>query len=533
MKYLYYLLYAILCVGCTEITTSSTEKSEKIKLNKQIEPVQENELNFMDSLPVWEQEKSYNTWLFHKYNREYHKVLNEKEFNALHLEKVYAQYDSSCTYYAYKQINISNQFKTIIVGKTKQNQASIHIATYTPQYEILDNKLVHLYEQGRKLQASFLINSELYIEESEAYISTKYGFNEKGLFKKSEQPVTFRSYRYHNFNGYLRNMPKRFVKRKKGILIKDAEGNPIRTAPFGAPLYIVDYEKDHKNHLDGELLQDGKVAKVVIDTKVVTKGKNFYIPVSNIGYVDTEGLFQLNPNYDYDDEETEELGSYYFLSVGLSEDYEVKVDPREIFEISKIAMNDYKEQIVKTSTDPSSLKTVKKDNTTLLAFKDGSTLMLKDTIYLNSEYTPSKNYYASTHQDFENAYIVLKTMIFTQDKYYVLSMENGDTLHQFSGFPYLSPQKTHRVSVSSGDECIQETYLHVSFLEDNTYKNYASMAVSSWSYPYIRDEDRSSIDVFELYWLNEKEFILKVKNPEDCDLGEEIDIYYLKYKIKL
>jgi len=227
-------------------------------------------------------------------------------------------------------------------------------------------------------------------------------------------------------------------------------------------------------------------------------------------------------------------GSHYaydYLTIG-EKFIEANIDLTEMLEINEVDFEKYKYKIIeKQKFNPPPLPS-KQGNKIELLFENNQKLILTDTTY-HSEYNPTKSYNVSYHSDFKDSYLVMESMPFNNDIYFVISKKTGDTIHQFIDYPYISPNKSYSVSVfPDWTECEQETSLVITQLINNQYINLVFIGVNSWSYPFKLDANGVPVDDFSIYWVSDNEFIIKVKNPEECSLGKVIESFYLKYKIK-
>lgn len=516
MRYLFILL--LLCFGCTH-----TSKKEATKT-----PIQNSTIttkfSFVDSIQVFDIDHPFRVWQYYKKD----KLLSKEEFQALQLENVFITYSSTLEYRLLANLNVSKSYKTLLFETSDNvNFGSTYLVTYDSNYTIISHKLVdHHEKKGASTTRSFMEGNSIFIENTILDTSQEFIIRESGKIEESNRPVTFKKYRYlGKFKGYIHEMPKRTVKAKSGLLIRDSLGKPIDKVNFGEIVYIVDYTKDSIIIKDNGKTIKAPKARIVLDPKKVKTADDFYIEPSNIGYVFSGFLYD---NYS----EEEFPYEYDYLKLGNNtSDENASIDLKEIFQIKRVDFNKYKHQIIKKPKLPAIDTVYKKGKILTLPFENGQKLILKDTTY-KSEYNPTRNFNVSFHEAFPDAYMIGEHMFFMDDTYTVLSKKTGDTLQKFRGYPYISPTKKYSVAIFNEFECMQQTYMVINKLKDGTYQNYASLLVKSWSYPFKLDDNNMLIDTFSIHWISDTEFIIHAKNPEECYMENATDYFYLKYKIK-
>lgn len=530
------IFLTIICFGCKKNTDTQTKAIDKKKENNNI-IAQKTKISFLDSIPLIDSKKPF------RIRDIGGKILKEEEFYKLNLVQIFNSFNRNHLYRLYYKINISDDFKVLAIGTyDNEKYSSIYLATYNSNFDIIDTILVNEYNKKIFSSITHIYQGKLYIEKTtlpssedysqiEYYLekAEEYYIDHKGIFKKSNRPVTFRHYKYRDgFGGNIHKMPKLNVSAKNGLIIRDSLDNRIGKLDFGETVYIVRNIKDTitlKN--EGKTITGSKV-KIIINKDSVKTGKDFYIDKSNIGFVFSGFLY----SHDSFHNEIDEFHySYDGIALGKHNN-EANINLREMFDIKTVNFKEYESKIVPKTKFISSTVPIKKDKKIVLNFDNGKSLVLKDTTY-QSEYTPTRSYNVSYHPDFKDAYLVSESMFFSDEIYSVLSKKNGDTLNQFNGYPHISKNKSYSVSVfPDWSECNQQTSLVINRLKDNKYINYAYISVNSWSYPLKLNSDGIPVDDFSIHWLSDNEFIIKVKNPEECYLGEVIEPFYLKYKIK-
>ncbi|WP_055443543.1 hypothetical protein [Lacinutrix himadriensis] len=327
----------------------------------------------------------------------------------------------------------------------------------------------------------------------------------------------------------------RTVSAINGVNVRDSLGNKTGKLDFGESVYILDYNKDSITIKDNNQMVTGRKAKVVttwsnVKTKVNENqyAYKWFVKKEDIGFVFEGFLYENNQNVDENS-----LYSYNYLSTGAKGN-ESKIDLRELLDIRKVNSTDFN-ILEKEANYLSAPKKI--DGRIALHFENAKKLVLKDTTYLNSEYTPTRTYDVFIHEDFPTSYMVSESMFFMPDIHTELSMKTGDTLNVFQGYPYISPNKNYAVLITYDQtECYHDTYFQICKKDkQNKYISMFGYTPQSWSYPFIKNNAGSMDAVFSMSWLNNNTFIIKaVDYVGDCYEPDQLSKpYYLKFEIKL
>lgn len=520
MRYTNYLfLLLLICFGCKNNADKSTEKKAVSNTEKTAS------LPYLDSLQIIQSEKPFRVPQYHNHGR----LLTQKEFQELQLDKVSLAYNPEQEYRLLASLNPSKNVTTLLLGTSDNvNFGTTHLVTYNKNDEIIGFIIADSHgKKGGSTIRTYMSGNTIYIEDDSLNTTTEYIIRENGTIQPSNRAVTFKHYRYlGEFKGNLYEMPKRTVKAKSGLIIRDAEGKAIGKLAFGETVYIIDYSTDFLTIKDNGKTIKAPRASIIIDPTKVTQGKDFYIEPTNIGYVFSGFL------YNDHNENEDSLYAYKYLKFGAANnDEQAAIDLRELFDIKRVDFKKYKNKIVKKPQLPAIDTIYKKGKILTLPFENGEKLVLKDSTY-NSEYNPTRTFNVMLHESFPDSYMVSESMFFTDTSYTVLSKKSGDTIQQFTGYPYMSPSKKYSVAVFPEFECMQQTFLVIMKQKDGNYENYVSLQTSSWSYPYQLDANNTMTDAFSIHWISDTEFIVHAKNPEECYMENPTDYFYLKYKIK-
>lgn len=517
----YIFIGLLICFGCentAQTQTSSTTVSNTKKVAN---------FSFVDSVQILKSDTPFRILQYRSDGR----LISKEEFQELHLQQVFSTYSPTLEYRLLANLNPSKNFKTLLFGTSDNvNFGSTFVVTYDANYNRINHKLVdHHEKKGGSTIRTFMSGNSLFVENTESDTFVEFIIHKDGKIQPSKNPVTFKSYRYlGKFQGYLYEMPKRTVKAKSGLIVRDSLGKPIGKLSFGETAYIIDYTKDSLTIKDAGKTMKAPKARIVLDPKKVKQGKEFYIEPSNIGYAFSGFLYE-----NFNDSKNDDFPyAYENLQIGkIQNDENATIDLRELFEIKRVNFNKYKNRIVEETKLPEIETTFRKGKVLTLPFENGKKLILKDTTY-QAEYTPTRSYGVMLHEGFKDAFLVRESMFFTDDLYSVLSQKTGDTLQQFRDYPHMSPSKKYTVAIFTEFECMQDTYVVVNQLKDGKYQNYTSFRVQSWSYPYKIDANKTPVDHFSIHWISNTEFIVYAKNPERCYLENPTDYFYLKYRIK-
>ncbi|WP_420574750.1 hypothetical protein [Kordia sp.] len=522
MRYTNYLfLLLLVCFGCKNNTNTSTKEKSISATEKAAN------LTYLDSIQIIQTEKPFRVPQYHVHG----KLITQKEFQELQLNKTSLTYNPKQEYRLLASLNPTANVKTLLLGITDTvNFGTTYIVTYNKNNEIVGLMLTDSHgKKGGSTTRTYMSGNVLYIEDDSLNTTIEYIIRKNGIIQPSNRAVTFKHYRYlGEFQGNLSQMPQQTVKAQNGLIIRDSVGKPIGKLPFGKTAYIIDYTKDSITIKDeGKTIKAPK-ARIILDPTKVTQGKDFYIEPSNIGYVFAGFLYDFYENA----KDENSLYAYEYLKLGTTPDDEhANIDLREIFDIKRVHYNTYKSKAQKSFKTPTIDTTYKKGKILTLPFENGKKLILKDSTY-KTEYNPTRSFNVVFHKDFPDSYLVSERMFFMNELYTILNKKTGDTIQQFTGYPYISPSKKYSVAVFNEFECMQQTFIVINKLKDGRYQNYASLQTNSWSYPYKLDKNNMMIDAFSIHWISDTEFIVYAKNPEECDMTNPTDYFYLKYRIK-
>lgn len=523
-----YVLFIILCFGCKNKNKKATLiSSEKTQTTTSI---QGSKFDFINSIPVTIPSEKMRIKIWSPRFSKTKEITKENFYN-LKLEKIFDDFSSNHRYNLLGILNFSTNHKTLVIKDSNNDRnSSIWLINYNFNYEIIDYLLVS-QEGGDNMYSNYSISTyissdKIYIENLSKGTIIEYLLDKNGKFKKNGEPVSFQKFinLIYSFSPTdLKGIRTRNVKAENGLIVRDSINKPIGKINFGEVVHIINYSKETITIKDEGKIIKGRKAKILFNK--YSKEIDSNVDRSFIGYVFSGFLYQNNPYYN----ENESHYSYDALTIAGNS---INADLSELFDITEVDLKKYRNQIIQKPKFRPPPPIIKKNKKIELTFENGKKLTLKDTTY-NSEYSPTRSYNVSFHPDFKNAYLVSESMFFTDEIYSVISKKNGDTINQFNGYPHISPNKSYSVSVfPDWTECNQQTNLVINKLKDNKYINYAYIAVNSWSYPLKLNSNGVPIDDFSIYWLSDNEFIIRVKNPEECYLGKVIKPFYLKYKIK-
>ncbi|MFD2543802.1 hypothetical protein ACFSSB_15855 [Lacinutrix gracilariae] len=328
----------------------------------------------------------------------------------------------------------------------------------------------------------------------------------------------------------------RTVNAINGLNVRDSLGNKIGKLDFGESVYILDYTKDSITLKDKNQIISGRKAKVVTawsNEKIQVSANQYdykwFVKKEDIGFVFEGFLYENNSNAEEDS-----LYDYNYLSTG-EKGNESKVDLREFLDIKKVNITDF--NVLEKEANPLNEVPKKINGRIVLHFEKAKKLVLKDTTYLNSEYTPTRTYNVFVHEDFPTSYMVSESMFFMPEIHTEISKKTGDTLNVFQGYPYISPNKDYAVLITYDQtECYHDTYFQL-YKKDkkNKYISMFGYTPQSWSYPFKKNNAGSMDAIFSIHWVQNDVFIIKaVDFVTDCYAPDKLSKpYYLKFEIKI
>ena len=431
------------------------------------------------------------------------------------------------------RLKISNQFKTIVFHyQNSEQEISGVLVNYDLAYQVVDFKKLSTYDpnnqdsKGAEIIAKKEMSTKRYLyfsDRSEIHFN-RYLFSKKGEILDKE---------YKSLAELISEkklIHTRVVKAKNGLNIRDSLGNKLSKFDYGAIAYIIEYSKDSTSVQDEGKTIWGRKAKIVMD--IYKFMDNLIVPSGEInhGYVFEGFLYKTDGFYDTHDTYSGDKNDpfhYYFTSntyLGSLSGEDANIDIREILDIEKVDLKDYESKIVAQEKILDSQYHTKDNNEFELSFSNGTSRLFKDTIFMDSEYSPTRHYELFDHNAFENAYLIFHSF-FEDSNFILLDKTTGDTLSWFADYPFVSPNKKRVVSITTpfsyGDG---ESVLELTTMNKNNFHLIIDASFINWNTPNDK----------YIYWLSDDEFILKVKEVEHSFSDEKnVPYFYLKFNIKV
>ncbi|WP_106688966.1 hypothetical protein [Mesoflavibacter profundi] len=442
----------------------------------------------------------------------------DKSHHLYHLSKEYAL-DKHLKTKIIHNLSVSKNYKTLLFYSVQANVGSFFsVINYTNDYKsILDVKVVYPYKTNSETvfyfyDSNFNIKSYYY---DDGVMKTTYDYflmdeNGKISFKEKKSAV-----REHT----------RSVKASSGLIVRDSIGNQIGKLNF---LDKVTIEKSSENDTiiydQGQPIK-GKKAKIILDYQAYLK--HLLIPTEsyNHGYIFDGYLFDSycgQTNFAYKNSG---------FSIKGKEVLPICMD--DLFEINVVDISKYKNNIIKTPKIQDITKDYKQDNTLKIIADNGEKLVYKDTTY-HSEYSPTKTFSLYQDQDFPNTFLVGSSMVFSYPNFIFINKENGSINDVYEGgYPYVSPNKDYVVSIDYDLECLSQRTVFIDRIKNDKIEK------SFMLFYDLEDYLESDFDTSqflnkteeEIYWISNKEFIIKFMSNSDCYESSD-HCFYLKYKLK-
>ena len=442
----------------------------------------------------------------------------DKSHHLYHLSKEYAL-DKHLKTKIIHNLSVSKNYKTLLFYSVQANVGSFFsVINYTNDYKsILDVKVVYPYKTNSETvfyfyDSNFNIKSYYY---DDGVMKTTYDYflmdeNGKISFKEKKSAV-----REHT----------RSVKASSGLIVRDSIGNQIGKLNF---LDKVTIEKSSENDTiiydQGQPIK-GKKAKIILDYQAYLK--HLLIPTEsyNHGYIFDGYLFDSycgQTNFAYKNSG---------FSIKGKELLPICMD--DLFEINVVDISKYKNNIIKTPKIQDITKDYKQDNTLKIIADNGEKLVYKDTTY-HSEYSPTKTFSLYQDQDFPNTFLVGSSMVFSYPNFIFINKENGSINDVYEGgYPYVSPNKDYVVSIDYDLECLSQRTVFIDRIKNDKIEK------SFMLFYDLEDYLESDFDTSqflnkteeEIYWISNKEFIIKFMSNSDCYESSD-HCFYLKYKLK-
>lgn len=437
----------------------------------------------------------------------------DKTHQSYNLSKDYAL-DEKLKIKALYRLDVSKNYKTLLLFNQHSNSGSfLSLINYSNDYKtIFDIKVIANYRL--KFEAAF------YVSTNEFNLKSYYYYDGKMVTKFTSYVIDKNGKIEFKENKYPIAQNTRAVKAKNGLIIRDALGNKIGKFDFGDAITVESYAEKDTTIIDNGKKIKGKLAKVILDYDAYLKQLLNPSIVYKVGYVFDGFLFNNEINEDE---------AYRYAGLSFNNKYVVPFNLKELFEIEQVKLDKYLNRIVKVPLIEDVTSLYKKNKLVTLKAENGKQSQFKDTTY-QSEYSPTKTHNVLLDSNFKDRFIVGYHMIFSNQYYDFVSKTNGEILDTYiGGYPHVSPNKNYVVSIDYDMECPNERTLFLDKIVDGkiikTIEIYYSLE------DYLKLNFVKTTDKNEIYWLNNKEFIVNFWGATECYDNTENHFYY-KYKIK-
>lgn len=461
---------------------------------------------WVDSIPLQEQPVRFDLSNLNPNER----VLTETQVEFLQIEQFITMNDSiKSSLHVPFRLDLSKDYHTFIsVYKDLNGVRHSYLANYSLNFELVDwIKVAYTQRSKRADYMNFRVNhgwlSTDRKQQNRTFHQT-YIISPKGKIKP---------YRSRDLASFLNDScitDIRLVSNKKGAVLKNENGRPIETLLFGDDVGIITYLNKNK-------------AEVVSNIFDFNKHMHFSSFPYEKTYINPQDLYPGNGKNKVgwrmnNGKEMERTKSLNVSSIGTAQ---ANLDLSSFVEIEKVSIKEYSNfQYAQNITPIGQLgqKTGKLE----LPLINGKTVVYEETFY-EGEYDFTNYYKKVECRKLDENYIIY-FQTFEHFSYISLSKKNGDTTAIFNGYPFASPSSKNVISLSapySYDTAtvIMQVFEHI----DNNFKVVWSAEFTNWNLP------RHKV----IYWIDDKEFILKCKSPGyDGEEEEADDIFYLKFKLK-
>ena len=186
-------------------------------------------------------------------------------------------------------------------------------------------------------------------------------------------------------------------------------------------------------------------------------------------------------------------------------------------DIEKVAFKDYQDKVIKEETILGKQYNVHHMNEIRLDFTDGTKLTLRDTVYEDMEYSPTNHYELFTNKDLADYYLIFNSF-FEESDFILFDKANGDTAHVFDDYPFVSPDRNMTVSLKA-PITYQEgiAVMEITRFKEATFRFLVNAEFINWNLPNDK----------HIYWLSDREFMLKVRPVGKAYSNEEGISFFL------
>lgn len=519
------LLIISIIISLLFLACKKQESKVEILANKKAAVIESLEKDFLGQVGTFNLRKPYliSTRIFNTYNN-----LTEDRIGLVSAKSIFKNYKETTKFGLEVEILFSENFRTFVVYKYDENeQMHYKLVTYTNDYVYIDAIDVSFFDLITKMNETeaYVYDSKLFVHNKNTGKSVAYIVNSKGVFEKQKTPVQFNYLPlkvFKNVDEAIIHTGKRVVKAKKGLIIRDSIGNKIGKFNYLDAISVLKYDKDLITVKDNGKIIKGFKAKVIVNPNQLKKSQNFFISKSNTGYVFSGYLFE--------DDTAEENDVYKYFGITLDNEYLYPFSLKELLNMEPVHIKPYLHKVIKTTLITDVTKLYKTDKRVELVAENGKKVIYKDTTYANREYEPSKVFSVSEDVSFENKFVVNYQMLFDYRHFYFIDKQTGELVDTyFGGYPHVSPNKELVISVDYDAECPNQRTLFIDKIVNNKIVKKLQIHFDTSEQKGLQLVKTS--DKNEVYWLNNKSFIVKFWGATDCYDSTE-DYFYYKFILK-
>ncbi|MCB0840146.1 MAG: hypothetical protein KDE26_27425 [Bacteroidetes bacterium] len=455
--------------------------------------------------------------------------LTDQQKKALHLDQIF-QNDSAglASVYLAFQVKLPYSFHSIVFRYFHgENEIFSILVNYSENYQVVDQQQLSFHNDQRnnfKGEGTILKDRIIIYQHNEN--RTSYLFYLFAPDGKMPQRVYKSIFHLINEGSVL---DQRIVSARSGLNIRDSLGNKIGKFNFADAVFILEYSKDSTMIIDEGKQIWGRKAMVILDYEeyidhLVVPSRDF-----EKGYVFEGFLYKSSKHHLHSNAERPEEGHplYYYYSTQVSvsrTNYPMaSIDIKEFMEIEKVNLGDYRRKILASETLEKEKYQLGNNSQFTLNFSNGTSRTFKDTTYEHSEYSPT-NYYRQIPNPKLYGYYVIYNPFFEDSHVFILDKKNGEKAYTFEDYPFVSPNRKIAISLK-----VPYTYddgtaaMEVVEMNKGKFRLRVMAQFINWNIPNDR----------QIYWLSDREFILRVKKVEAAYSNEEdAEFFYLKFRLR-
>lgn len=428
------------------------------------------------------------------------------------------------------KVELSPNYHSLVIAFYKSDKTvERHLVNYTLGWKPISSLKVTSFFNKSNFESFNLSKWEVTVVNKKGAYShvVKFLINSKGEFI----PFVYPSLASLRTKGFYVDL--RAVKAFNGLVFRDSLGIRMGKFNFGDDVYVLSYAEDSIIITDKGKSIKTRRAKVILDMDAFYKHSTLQEITYSFAFVAECYLFK---NWFDDSKYGEEyyeihpedilMREFYendFISAG--DNYsEADINLLEVLDIRKVERGNFEDQIIlKQNFDTEGYRNPDHKIVRII-FNNAKKRELRDTTYENMEYSPSRHFEKIEFSSQPNTLLIHES--FFEDNWFtLLDLGNGDTISQFDGYPFYSPNQKWIVNFNTPlDYNSESAAFQLKHRNSEKYISCARINFTGWNLP----------KVLEILWLSESEFLVKViRVKESYDDKAERKPYYLKFKILL